>query len=139
MDSLPEEKKGGLIKRSKDLLDTAVNGLKGRDMNALLDEFTQEVTVVAEGLSEDLSIARQELAQLSAAQTLLEEDRAKDRRETGERLAALEKRLDALEKQREKQAKKTGLSQILRQVTVIVAILAGAWVVTTVLRLFGGL
>ncbi|NLD03358.1 MAG: hypothetical protein GX674_08615, partial [Clostridiales bacterium] len=76
-----DDKKGGLIRRSKELLDTAMGGLKGRDMNALMDEFTQEMTVVAEGLSEDLAFAQRDLAQLSAAQTILEETRAKDRRE----------------------------------------------------------
>ncbi len=43
-----DDKKGGLIRRSKELLDTAMGGLKGRDMNALMDEFTQEMTVVAD-------------------------------------------------------------------------------------------
>jgi Flp pilus assembly protein TadB len=107
-------------------------------MNALMDEFTQEMTVVAEGLSEDLALAQRDLAQLSAAQTILEEGRAKDRRELSDRLDAIEKRLTALEKQREKGQKRGGLSQVLRQVTVIAAIIAGAWVLVTVLNLLGG-
>lgn len=133
-----DDKKSGLIKRSKELLDTAMGGLKGRDMNALVDEFTQEMTVVAEGLNEDLSIAQRDLAQLSAAQTILEESRAGDKRELSGRLDAVEKRLTALEKQRDKQQKRSGLPQVLRQVTVIAAIIAGAWVLVTVLRLLGG-
>ena len=134
----PEEKKSGLIKRSMELLDSAVGGLKGRDMNALMDEFTQEMTVVAEGLSEDLAVARRELSELSAAQTIQEEARAKDRRDIQGRLDALESRLTALEKQREKQQKRGGLSQILTQVTVIAGIIAGAWVLVTGLKLLGG-
>lgn len=134
-----DDKKGGLIKRSKDLLDTAVGSLKGRDMNALMDEFTREMTVVAEGLSEDLIIAKQELAQLSATQTIQEEAKAKDRREINERLDAIEKRLAGLEKQKEKLQKRSGLTQILSQVTVIAGIVAGAWVLVTVLGLFGGI
>lgn len=134
-----DDKKGGLIKRSKDLLDTAVGSLKGRDMNALMDEFTREMTVVAEGLSEDLIIAKQELAQLSATQTIQEETKAKDRREINERLDAIEKRLAGLEKQKEKLQKRSGLTQILSQVTVIAGIVAGAWVLVTVLGLFGGI
>ena len=133
-----DDKKGGLIRRSKELLDTAMGGLKGRDMNALMDEFTQEMTVVAEGLSEVLTLAQRDLAQLSAAQTILEEGRAKDRRELSDRLDAIEKRLTSLEKQREKGQKRGGLSQVLRQVTVIAAIIAGAWVLVTVLNLLGG-
>lgn len=134
----PDDKKGSLIKRSKDLLDTAVSGLKGRDLNVLMDEFTQEMTAVAEGLSEELALARRELAQLSASQTVMEESGAENRRELENRLNELEKKLSALEKQREKQLKRGGISMILRQLTVIAAIIAGAWVLVTVLNLFGG-
>lgn len=134
----PDDKKGSLIKRSKDLLDTAVSGLKGRDLNVLMDEFTQEMTAVAEGLSEELALARRELAQLSASQTVMEESGAENRRELENRLNELEKKLYALEKQREKQLKRGGISMILRQLTVIAAIIAGAWVLVTVLNLFGG-
>ena len=133
-----QDKKGGLIKRSKELLDTAMGGLKGRDMNALIDEFRQEMTMVAEGLSEDLSVAQHELAQLSAAQTILEEGWIKDSRAFSDRLDTIEKRIAAIEKQREKQQKRGGLSQILRQVTVIAAIIAFSWVLVTVLNLLGG-
>ena len=96
-----------------------MGGLKGRDMNALMDEFTQEMTVVAEGLSEDLALAQRDLAQLSAAQTIMEEDRAKDRRELSDRLEAIEKRLTALEKQREKGQKRGGLSQVWRHADLL--------------------
>ncbi len=138
MHSEPEERKSGLIKRSMELLDTAVGGLKGRDLNALVDEFTREMTVVAEGLSEDLEAARRELAELSAAQTIGEESSAEQRRALSDRLDAMEKRLSALEKQKEKQQKRGGISQVLSQVTVIAAIIAGAWVLVTVLKLLGG-
>ena len=133
-----DDQKNGLIKKSKNLLDQAVSGLKGRDLNTLVDEFTQEMTVVAEGLSEELTVARHELAQLAASQTLLEEGRTEDMQGLEVRLNEIDKRLAALEKQREKQLKRSSFLQILRQLTVIAAIIAGAWVLVTVLNLFGG-
>lgn len=139
MNNLPaEDKKNNLISRSKGLIDSAVSGLKGRDMNALVDEFTQEMTVVAEGLSEDLIIARQELAQLSAAQTISESERKKDMLDLQARIMDIEKRMDNFAKQKEKQDKKHGtLSSVLKQVTNIAAIIAGAWVLTAILKLIG--
>ncbi len=126
--------KPNLIKRSKDMLDTAVSGLKGRDMNLLVDEFTREMTLVAEGLSQDLVAAQQEISQLSASQTLMEEEK----RHLESRLQGLQKRLDALEKQRDRAQQRKGLHAILRQVTIIAAIVCGAWIVTALLKAFGG-
>ncbi len=128
------ERKPNLIQRSKDMLDSAVSGLKPRDMNALVDEFTREMTVVAEGLSEDLITARQELSQLSASHTLMEEDR----RKLEERIQGLQKRVDALEKQRDKATQRKGLHAVLRQVTIIAAIVCSAWILTALLKTFGG-
>ena len=134
----PEEKKNNLISRSKGLIDSAVSGFKGRDINALVDEFTQEMTVVAEGLSEELIITKQELSQLSAAQTISDDQRNQDMTGLRDRMKEIEKRLDILARQKDKQEKKRGtLSAILRQVTIIAAIIAGAWVITAVLKLFG--
>lgn len=134
-DQQPEEKKPGLIQRSKDMIDSAVLGIKGRDMNALVDEFTSEMTLVAEGFHEDLVRAQQELAQLSAEQTIAHE-RAQDQEE---RLRQLQKRVEALEKRQEKQAaKKPSRLGVLRQVIIIVAIVCGAWVITSLLQTFGG-
>ena len=129
-----EDRKPNLIQRSKDMLDTAVSGLKGRDMNALVDDFTREMTLVAEGLSEDLMTLRQDLSQLSASHTLMEEER----RNLEERLRTMQKRVEALEKQRDKVQQRKGLHAILRQVTIIAAIVCGAWIITALLRLFGG-
>lgn len=134
----PEEKKNNLISRSKGLIDSAVSGFKGRDINALVDEFTQEMTVVAEGLSEELVMTRQEMSQLSAAQTISDDQRSQDMMDLRNRMKEIEKRLELLSRQKDKQEKKrSNLSAILTQVTIIAAIIAGAWVITAVLKLFG--
>ena len=130
----PEEKKTNLVQRSRELLDTAVQGLKGRDLGVLVDEFTSEMTLVAyliATLNHDRSLS----AQLSAAHTIEEEGR----RSLEERVNALQRSVDALEKKQDKQQQKRGtLTSVLRQVTVIAAILAGAWVITALLKTFGG-
>lgn len=128
------EKKQNLIQRSKGVIDQAVSGLKGRDMNTLVDEFTSEMTLVAEGLSEELVVARQELSQLSASQTLMEDGK----RKLEQRIDGLQKRLDALEKQHGKQQQRKGIHAILKQVTIIAAIVCAAWVITALLKTFGG-
>ena len=129
-----DDKKGTLLKRSKDLIDSAVTGLKGRDVGQLVDEYTQEMTLVAVGLSQDLSLAQQELQQLSASHTV-SEARQED---FAQQLKQLNRRMDALEKRSALPKDKRGLHAILRQITLIAAILAGAWVITALLKTFGG-
>lgn len=129
------EKRQGIMQRSKDMLDSAVSGLKGRDMLALVDEFTSEMTLVAEGLSEDLQRVQQQGAQIGADQTIASEGS----RRLEEEIRQLQKRVEALEKKQDKQTAKRGtLTGVLKQVTVIAAIIAVAWVITALLGVFGG-
>ena len=123
------------MQRSRDMLDTAVSGLKGRDMLSLVDSFTSEMTLVAEGLSEDLQRVQQQLAQLGVDQTIASEENLRLQVE----IRQLQRRIEALEKKQDKQTQKRGiLTGVLRQVTLIAAIIAAAWVITTLLRTFGG-
>lgn len=129
------EKRQGIMQRSKDMLDSAVSGLKGRDMLTLVDEFTSEMTLVAEGLSEDLQRVEQQVAQLGADQTIASEGSQRLEME----IRQLQKRVEALEKKQDKQTAKRGtLTGVLKQVTVIAAIIAVAWVITALLGVFGG-
>lgn len=139
---LPSEQDGskkiGLVQRSKELLDSAVSTLKGQDMNALVEEYTQEVTLVLEGLSSDLNALTEKEEQLAANQTLMEESARTKARETAETLQTLQKRVEALEKKIVAKREKASVSSVLKQVTWIAVILASAWVITAVLRTFGG-
>lgn len=139
---LPSEQDGskkiGLVQRSKELLDSAVSTLKGQDMNALVEEYTQEVTLVLEGLSSDLNALTEKEEQLAANQTLMEESARTKARETAETLQTLQKRVEALEKKIVAKREKASVSSVLKQVTWIAVILASAWVITAVLRIFGG-
>lgn len=150
-----EHKKPGLVRGAKDFIENTFATLKGKDMNQAVEEFTSEMTLVAEGLSEDQAALRRDVDQAAAQLTLLEEKQLrldKDRRgdigtlqdtlrQAAKRADSLEKRLDELEKQlkdAEKKPRKMGLGQILRQATWMVGIVCAAWVVVTVLNMFRG-
>lgn len=127
-------KKIGLVQRSKELIDSAVSSLKGQDVNALVEEYTQEVTLVLEGMSSDFDALSEKNEQLAAQQTISEEKA----REMAEALNALQKRIEALEKKSADKRPKGTVTSVLKQVTWIAVILAAAWVITAVLRTFGG-
>ena len=154
-------KKPGLVRGARDFIENTFASLKGKDMNQAVEEFTSEMTLVVEGLSEDQVTLRQDVDKRSAQQTLLEEkqqrgvkdakaedaelrDALKQQKKQAEalekRLESIEKRLDNQEKaskEAEKKPQKMGLGQILRQATWMVGIVCAAWVVVTVLKLFG--
>ena len=135
----PEDhKKSGLVERSKELIDSAVSSLKGKDMNALVEEYTQEVTLVLEGISSDLTELSEKEKLNVANQTILEENVRSNARETADKLNALQKRVEALEKKTETKRQKGTVTGALKQATWIAAILASAWVITALLRTFGG-
>ena len=147
-------KKPGLVRGARDFFENTFATLKGKDLSQAVEEFTSEMTLVAEGLSEDQAALRQDVDLLSAQQTLLEEKLQRSGKDTKEDLSelrealkqnakqaeALQKRLDSLEKElkdAEKKPKKMGLGQILRQATWMVGIICGAWVIVTILNLLG--
>lgn len=134
-----------LAQSAKDFVAGVFSPLKGRDVNQLVEDFTSEMTLVAEGLSEDQARLAQEQDKLSAQQTELEQqllDRLHDAEVSAEELRkeidALSARLDKAEKTaRDKKLKKVeGLTGLLRQATWLAAILGGAWVLTTIINLF---
>lgn len=129
----------GLVRKSIDALNGVVGSLKKQDTAILVETFTAEMTLVAEGLNEDLTALEQQVAQLSAQQTL-GEDRSHTQHEAAmQALNDLHKRVEALEKKAEKHARQRGtVTQALRQATWIAAILGAAWVITALLRTFGG-
>ena len=140
----PAAPKKDLVSSAKDFVNGVLSPLKGRDVGQMVEEFTAEMTLVAEGLSEDQQLLRQEQDKLSAAQTEMEEgflacfrEQQAENQALREQVKALEKRLEKAEKAAaEKKKKGEGLGGILRQATWLAAIVAGAWVLTTVIRLF---
>ncbi len=135
----------GVIQSAKDFVNGVLSPLKGKDVGQMVEEFTSEMTMVAEGLSEDQEKLARETDRLSVQQTELEQkmlDGFHDQDVTADEMRreidTLKSRLDKAEKLlREKKGKKSeGLAGILRQATYLVAIGAGAWVIVTLINAF---
>ena len=145
--TLTEKKQAEKPKR---LWDGALKMVKGENTTQLIEQFTSEMTLVAEGLCEDQSKLRREVdsmiteedrqiqrlqTKIDQLETILDEERDahdKDLTELRTRLATLEKKLPKEASSKEK--KKTG--SILRDATWLVAIAAGAWIIVTILNKF---
>ena len=114
-------------------------------MGQLVEEFTAEMTLVAEGLSEDQQKLSEENEKLAAQQTLMEQnllDQLHDAQVTMDEMRSeittLRGRLDKAEKSiGEKKIKKVeGFTGLLRQATWLAGILVGGWILVTIIKFF---
>jgi hypothetical protein len=130
-DKLPKDT---FVKRSRDFIQGAVDSITGKDLPVLVEDFTREMTVVAEGLAEDQ-------ARLSDALHLQGEGQdnlAEQARQAEKRITVLERQVADLQKKADRKREgKPGVMQILKQATWLAAILAAAWVITTLVNTFG--
>ena len=136
------------------LLDNALRAVKGENTMQVVEDFTAEMTLVAEGLCEDHGRLRKAVEDIEAEQDRLRQRTASeqeamenalraDRAEVDEKLAALARRVDALEK-REKQllsekehdkGRKARLNQgLMRSLIILAGIVCGSWVIVSVLN-----
>ena len=136
--------KKDLVKSAKDFLENTFGG-KNTDLNTTIEQFTAEMTLVAEGLSEDQTRLSQQADRLNAQQTAFEaetldkfHDLSVAVQENQEQMNRLEEKLDKLQKlTAEKKTKKVdGWTGLLRQATYLIGILAGAWIITTLINFF---
>lgn len=131
------------------MLDSALRMVKGDNTTQLMEQFTAEMTLVAEGLCEDQSKLRAEAENLGReldrrTQRIESEQQAQETalRETQQalerRLDALESRSAALEEQLRARQKpdRPPRQKLLSQLTVLVGIVCGSWVLVTILNLF---
>ena len=135
--------------KKKTLWDGALKMVKGENTNQLIEQFTAEMTLVAEGLCEDRTKLRREVdgmmteedrriqkqeSRIDLLETSLEEERKAHDRD----LTELRNRLATLEKQASrapaKEKKKTG--SIISGLTLLVGIAAAAWVIVTIINKF---
>ena len=140
-----EEPKKTVVQSAKQFMSGVFNPLKGKDLGQLVEDFTSEMTLFAEGLSEDQQKLFRETDKLSAQQTELEQrlldglhDADVENTELRKQVQSLTARLDKTEKLiSEKKLKKSdGLLSIIRQATWMVAIFSAAWVIVTIIRAF---
>jgi len=142
------EQKTTLTEKPRKLWDGALKMVKGENPSQLIEQFTAEMTLVAEGLCEDQSKLRREVDQtmeqedqriqkLQAKIDLLETSLDEERNAHDRDLTELRGRLAALEKQSAKtpvQDKKKSRT-VIRDLTWLVGIAAGAWIIVTILNL----
>jgi predicted RNase H-like nuclease (RuvC/YqgF family) len=130
------------------LWDGALKMVKGENTNQLIEQFTAEMTLVAEGLCEDQTKLRREVddmitqedrriqkleSRIDLLETSLEEEKKAHDRDVTElrnRLAPLERQASRAPAVKEK--KKTG--SIIRDLTWLVGIAAAAWVIVTIIN-----
>ncbi len=132
----------------------ALKMVKGDNSLQLMEQFTSEMTLVAEGLCEDQTRLRQDVDQMMTQEdrrlqklesriqlleSALEEERAahdRDLTENRNRLAALEKKANQAEAQlNEGKKSRERKHSWIRDLTVLVGIAAGAWVIVTILNM----
>ena len=135
------------VEKPKKLWDGALKMVRGENTAQLIESFTAEMTLVAEGLCEDQSMLRKEVekaateedrriqavqTRIETLETSLDEERKSHDRDVTElrnRMASLEKKAGS-HTGREKNRK----GNIVKDLTVLVAIAAAAWVIVTLLN-----
>lgn len=169
--SVQPQPKGGLVQSAREFFGNAFGGGKTGDLNTLVENFTNEMTLVAEGLSQDQEQLRQRTDALEAHWAETEErvharmkevnqqyaETGKSLQQLSVRMQKLEERAERIEARLEKAekkhqsdlaelekkreaSKKSPLTErwsgILKQITWIAAIIAGAWVITSIVGKF---
>ena len=132
------------------LWDGALKMVKGENTNQLIEQFTAEMTLVAEGLCEDQTKLRKEvdglmtqedkrIQKLESTINLLETSLEEERKNHDQDVTELRNRVSQLEKQAKVSAKDKKKSRtIIRDLTWLVGIAAAAWVVVTIINVFFG-
>ena len=150
-----------LMNKPKKLWNDALKMVKGEDSAQLMEQFTAEMTLVAEGLSEDQSRLDREMqslqrrfdrlkseteseqdrqiqrleSELTAMETALRQEHDQTAGSLSEHMDRLEKRLDAVEKKMNSKQKATGRAEgIIKQLTILAAVAGGSWIIVTLLQ-----
>lgn len=140
-----------VLAKPKQLLTQALHAVRGDDTQQLVEAFTSEMTLVAEGLCDDQSQLRKNVEDvrresesnrqnLQDALDMLERTLDENQKEMDRRLTDLGRRMDALEKNGKKKELHIGKWKMpdgfMPQLIVLASIIAGAWVLVTILNLF---
>ena len=144
------------VSRPRQLWDSALKTVKGENTTELVEQFTSEMTLVAEGLCEDQARLREEIDTLrreqdrvnqraESAHENLDHIVLENRQEVDERLDSLARRVEALEartsdramEHREKQRRQKDIP-LIRGLIWLAGIVGGSWVLVTLLNLLKG-
>lgn len=135
--------------KPKSLWNTALKAVRGDDSKELVEQFTGEMTLVAEGLYEDQRKLRQTVADLRNHIELVEQQLRNEmevldisleehHRDTLHSLNEIKRRLELLEgrmKSGAKEKNKGILRGWMGGAILLAAIICGSWVLVTVLQL----
>ena len=136
---------GSILSKPRQLWDSALKAVKGDSTQQVVEAFTAEMTLVAEGLCEDNARLKEQLDHLAADQDHLSqrmetEQEALDtsirehQRDTDEKLLALTRRLDANEKRQSSKKQRSEKLDLITRLTILAAIVCGSWVLVTLIR-----
>lgn len=136
-------------KTKPSLWNQALKAVKGDSTNELVEQFTQEMTLVAEGLCEDQARLRKAvdglIREADGQRTKSEQDYQEllrqldeNQKDTHRRLDELSRRVSALEKPAPKEKRsKLGLgTDVISRLTILAGIVCGTWLIVTILNLF---
>ena len=131
------------------LWNQALKVVKGDSMNDMVEQFTQEMTLVAEGLCEDQARLRKAvdglIREADGQRAKSEQDYQEllrqlsdSQKDTKSRLDELSRRISVLEKPASKAQK--GIfnlgTDVISRVTLLAGIVCGTWLIVTILKLF---
>ncbi len=135
-------------KNKPSLWNQALKVVKGDSTNELVEQFTQEMTLIAEGLCEDQARLRKAVDGLIRETEGQREQNGQDIRriekqlsehqqETARQFKELSRRVEALERPhaRRKDARSFLTGDALGRITLLASIICGTWLAVTVLNL----
>lgn len=131
------------------LWNQALKVVKGDSTTELVEQFTQEMTLVAEGLCEDQARLRRAVDGLikeGEGQRAKSEQDYQDvlrqldahQKDMKQKLDELSRRVSALEKPavKEKKSKLRLGGDLIGRLTILASIVCGSWIIVTLLKLF---
>ena len=134
-------------KKPRTLWESALKVVKSDSTEQLVEQFTAEMTLVAEGLYDDQARLKREMEGLRQEQDRLSqrvgsEQQAQEaalmeaQRDLDRRLDDFARRLSAMEAKLSAKPKKMKMDGLVGQLTVLACIVCGSWVLVTILNLF---
>ena len=142
-----------LLSAPRKFLSNALHAVKGDSTQSLVENFTSEMTLVAEGLCEDQAKLRTQLDDLerredSDRQRITDEaetlraDLETDIHDLSQKLGDITERIKKLESDareiahKQEKKKRFGMDGLLRSLIILAGIVCGSWVLVTILNMF---
>ena len=142
-----------LLSAPRKFLSNALHAVKGDSTQSLVENFTSEMTLVAEGLCEDQAKLRTQLDDLERREDCdrqritdeaetLRADLETDIHDLSQKLGDITERIKKLESDareiahKQEKKKRFGMDGLLRSLIILAGIVCGSWVLVTILNMF---